>query len=70
MGNSRLGYINFANAFFVEEMQGEPERIAEHLQRAHCFFSPYDMEGFRFSFRDDVFKAVAAHPGRALPGAV
>jgi serine/threonine protein kinase len=58
LGEKTVGFIDFGNAFFSEELIGANPRIAGHLEQVHCFYSPYDIEGYRFSYRDDVYKAV------------
>lgn len=53
-----IGFIDFGLSFFAAGKVGTPERIRAPLSHIHCLFSSYDLEGFRFSYRDDVFKAV------------
>lgn len=58
LDDGATGFIDFGSAFFIEEMDGTPDRIAEPMSHLHCYYSPYDIQGFRFSYRDDVFKAI------------
>lgn len=53
-----IGFIDFGLSFFAAGKIGTPDRIREPLSHIHCLFSSYDLEGFRFSYRDDAFKAV------------
>ena len=51
-------FIDFGLAFHIEEKIGTPEKIGDRLGYVHCLFSHWDLEGYRFSFRDDAYKVI------------
>jgi hypothetical protein len=55
---ARLVFIDFGNAFYAEENIGKPALIREPMSFVHCLFSHWNLDGFRFGYRDDVFKAL------------
>jgi len=55
-GKVRL--IDFGLALSVDELIGKPTKIRQKLEWVHSFFSPWQLLGFRKSFRDDVFNAI------------
>jgi hypothetical protein len=50
--------IDFELAQYSEEMEASPESAPELLGYSHCYLSHWNMDGSRFSYRDDVFKAI------------
>jgi hypothetical protein len=57
-GSLRILFFDFGSAFFVEEKEGFPDLEAEPRSLVHCLYSHWNIEGFRFGYRDDVFKAL------------
>ena len=55
---TRFGIIDFGLAKFVSENEGQDPKPDEYLARVHCLLSPYALEGWRATYRDDVFNAV------------
>jgi serine/threonine protein kinase len=53
-----IALIDFGNAMFVDEMVGLPEMARAPRSLNHCLYSHWNIEGFRFSYRDDVYKAL------------
>jgi hypothetical protein len=56
--NGEVKLIDFGLAFFAEEMDNTPDRINNPMSWNHCYLSHWNIEGFRFGFRDDVFKTI------------
>ncbi len=56
--NGEVRFIDFADAFFESEFQFKDDKSHTPFSYIHCFFSEWRLEGFRYSFRDDVFNAV------------
>jgi hypothetical protein len=54
----RLVFFDFGSAFHIEEKVGKPDKDGESMSYIHCLYSHWNLEGFRFGFRDDVFKAM------------
>ena len=54
----KYGFGDFSKAFFAERRRGTVEQAVPRLTQTHCLHSPYQIEGLRTSFRDDVFGAV------------
>lgn len=50
--------IDFGNAMFVDEMRSSPDLARTPRTYNHCFLSHWNIEGYRFSYRDDVYKAL------------
>ena len=67
---SAIGLIDFGLAFFASARIGTRERVRDRLSYVHCLHSVYELEGFRASYRDDVYRAVLTGAiilgGRAL----
>ncbi len=55
---NELFLFDWGLSFYIEEKLGTPDRIAQPLSLVHCLFSVWDLEGYRFSFRDDAFKVL------------
>lgn len=53
-----LNLIDFGNAMFVDEMHRLPIMAREPRSVNHCLLSHWNIEGYRISFRDDVFRAL------------
>ena len=53
-----IALIDFGNAMFVDEMVALPEMARAPRSLNHCLLSHWNIEGFRFSYRDDVYKAL------------
>ncbi len=53
-----IRFIDFGEAFFESEFPFKREIVRPRLSYVHCFFSHWRLEGWRYSFRDDVFNAV------------
>lgn len=53
-GKLKVGFLDFGLAFFVTE--NRPEMVYPPMQLPHCLWSHWNIEGYRFGFRDDVFK--------------
>jgi hypothetical protein len=56
--SARIVFFDFGSGFFEEELEGKPEKIRPSMTFNHCLFSHWNLEGFRFGKRDDVFKAL------------
>ena len=57
-GKANLVFIDFGLAFHIEEKIDTPDLEGHYLGYIHCLYSPWDLLGYRFSFRDDVFKVL------------
>jgi serine/threonine protein kinase len=55
---SQIAFIDFGMGFFAESLVAKPAISHEPLSRVHCYLSHYNLAGYRFSYRDDVYKAV------------
>ena len=53
---SDLVFFDFGSAFFIEEKTGLDDRERPRLDYVHCLYSHWNLEGYRFSYRDDVYK--------------
>ena len=53
-----LGISGFDAAWFVSETKAMPELIRGRFERSDCVSSLYELQGYRPSYRDDVFMAV------------
>ena len=53
-----INLIDFGSAMFVDEMERLPVMARDPGSYTHCFFSHWNIEGYRFSYRDDVYKAL------------
>jgi len=56
----KIGLIDFGSAMHVSELRLLADLAREPFSYNHCFLSHWNLAGFRFSFRDDVFKAILA----------
>ena len=56
--NERLKLIDFGQARFARDFQSQPEKIRPPLNNIHCLFTPYQLQGFRTGYRDDLFQAL------------
>ena len=54
--NRKVGLIDFGNARFGSELENEP--ILTDLSYMHCFYTPFELDGFPYAFRDDVFRTL------------
>lgn len=50
--------IDFGKAMFADEMRSLPDMARAPRSYNHCFFSHWNIDGYRFSYRDDVYKAL------------
>lgn len=57
-GDWQIGLIDFGSAMFVDELASQPAQIRSPGSYVHSLFSHWNVEGYRFSYRDDVFKAL------------
>ena len=57
-GEQSIGFIDFGLAFYLSE--NRPAIRYRPMKEAHCLFSHWNTEGYRFSMRDDVFKILLA----------
>lgn len=57
-GQRIIELIDFGNAMFADEMKNLPAIIRVPGSYNHCFFSHWNLGGYRFSYRDDVYKAL------------
>ena len=53
-----IGLIDFGSAMFQDELATMPTYMHRPMSYVHSYFSHWNVEGFRFSYRDDVFKAL------------
>ena len=58
LGDGSYGLIDFGMAFFRDEYGPDDDITRSSKSYAHCFFSHYNIMGYRFGPRDDVFKAL------------
>jgi serine/threonine protein kinase len=56
--SGELGFIDFSHSLLVSELSERSEIVRPPVAYARCMESPFEIEGFRSSFRDDVFRAV------------
>lgn len=54
--STKIGFLDFGLAFIADEMEHKPDMRSAPMTENHCYFSHWNIEGFRFSYRDDVFK--------------
>jgi serine/threonine protein kinase len=54
----KVKVIDFGRAFFSLDFEDKPVRIRAPFSSMHCLFSHWNIEGDRFGFRDDLFKAL------------
>jgi serine/threonine protein kinase len=59
-GSRRVGLIDFGTASFLSELELLEDLTREPFTYNHCFQSHWNIAGYRFSFRDDIFKAILA----------
>jgi serine/threonine protein kinase len=57
-GHQDLRLIDFGNAMFADEMELLPAIVRVPGSYNHCYFSHWNLAGYRFAYRDDVFKAL------------
>lgn len=55
---SSLMLIDFGLAFFAADKIETPDRVRAPMSYIHCLYSPYDLDGYRFAYRNDAFNAV------------
>lgn len=55
---SEVMLIDFGVAFFADGKIGAPDRVRAPMSYIHCLYSPYDLDGYRFAYRNDAFNAV------------
>ena len=55
---TKFGLIDFGLAVLVSENAGKNPRPRKHLAHVDCLLSPFALEGWRATYRDDVFNAV------------
>jgi hypothetical protein len=53
-----ISLIDFGNAMFADEMERLPVMARVPGSYNHCLFSHWNLAGYRFAYRDDVFKAL------------
>ena len=53
-----LRLIDFGKSFFNSDFVGKPEFERSEFAYVHCFYSPWNLKGARFGFRDDLFKTM------------
>lgn len=53
-------FIDFGRSFFLAEKIGKREKLRLGLSHVHILYSPFELRGFRPSYRDDVFGAITA----------
>lgn len=54
----RLVFIDFGSAFFADTYKNDPPIERERLSYVHILHSPWELEGYRSTSRDDLFRAV------------
>lgn len=54
----KVKVIDFGRAFFAVDFAGQPLTIRPAFSYMHCLFSPWNLLGQRFGFRDDLYKAM------------
>lgn len=57
-GEAKVALIDFGLAFFEDDAKLAPSLAFAPMTETHCLFSHWNLLGFRFAFRDDVFKAL------------
>ena len=57
-GQQELRLIDFGNAMFADEMELHPVIVRVPGSYNHCYFSHWNLAGYRYAYRDDVFKAL------------
>ena len=63
LSNSRFGFIDFGKSFFEADMTSPLDWFD-----THCFLSHWNLQGSRFGFRDDVYRALLVASFIAVPG--
>ena len=58
LSDGTLRLIDFGKSFFSSDFEGHKEIIYNPLSFVHCLLSPYNLQGSRFGFRDDLYKAL------------
>lgn len=58
VSDGTLRLIDFGKSFFSSDFEGHKEIIYKPLSFVHCLLSPYNLQGSRFGFRDDLYKAL------------
>lgn len=56
--DGRVQLIDFELAEFEDELIHKTKYIGGHMSFVHCYLSHWNIEGSRFSYRDDVIKAL------------
>lgn len=56
--DGELGISGFDGALFLSEAKAMPDLIRSPLERSDCVSSLYELQGYRPSYRDDIFMAV------------
>jgi hypothetical protein len=56
--NNRIVIFDFGTAFYAEEQKYASLYVREPFSYIHSLFSHWNLEGVRFGYRDDVFKAI------------
>ena len=56
-----IGLIDFGKAFFAKQSQ-ESDRVRKPLSFVHHLLSPFELDGFRPSFRDDFYRTLLLVP--------
>lgn len=56
--SNSLILIDFGMAFFASSRAGKPKWVRRPFEAVHCLLSPYEIEGHRPSYRDDIYRAV------------
>ena len=56
----KVGLIDFGSASYLSELQLTQDMSREPFSYNHCYLSHWNLEGYRFSFRDDIYKAIFA----------
>lgn len=54
--NGTIGLIDFGLAKFGSELAQYPAQTATGY--VHCYHTPYELDGFQYSFRDDLFRTL------------
>ena len=57
-GSGKVKVIDFGRAFFAVDFADQPLTIRPALSYMHCLFSPWNLLGQRFGFRDDLYKTM------------
>lgn len=58
MNDGTVGFIDFGRGLFSDELPAETVRKRPRLSKLHCTMSPYALDGYSTSSRDDVFNAI------------